>query len=1413
MKIFKKLLFLIPLVLLIVGCSVSNNSKPTTLDNTTTISDDNTKDNHTTVEQTTTEATTTEEDVFDVSVIKNFDDAAVIKGDGIFNKNSSTKIEITLNYGYEYVGLFNGEQQLTDELSYEITDITDNIFIAAIFKPINYSVNVSKNVDDEIATTIGSKEYPYKSSATIDFEIIDSEFLFVGLYDGTTLLTNELPYTIESVTKEMNLKAEFKQKTYDVVVKQSLNDAAVITGIGSFIKGSNTTITINTNPGYNYLGLYDGENELTTKTTYDLKNITEKVELKALFSANKYKVTTSCNDSALGTYTIIDGNYDCGSYIDLEVEPVTGYKLEGWYVNGVLYENSSDLTKFRVPAFDCEVVAKFTIKTFSVTITDNIDGLGDYYLNDCEYTSNNDYIYNWDSNVYYEIWSVKGYVFDYVLINGEKYEYNYEALYMDKNYELEVFYKLEDMHFYMMYDRDKLQNNRGIVIDILPDDFETGVIEYDYSSYKGYHYISGTYKYKTTINITLNIKTNYYLDGLLDTYDNVKYGSVSDNVITLTIDEYFNELLISLLGKICHIDVYSQDEITGSVTGTGDYHYGDKATIKATPNKGYKFIKWVDPDGNDYGVIYGYEHDYAPSEISVPLYGDATYIAVFVPDEFDCTITLVSRNCIKTLRTYVLTYLTEYDIEAIDCDGYTFAGWLENENIDSVFSADNVFKYTMTNENTTIYAYYTPNTYTVTFDFDGGSSSATTQDLVYGDEFETPIPTKENYTFGGYRLYFEEKTYNITEDNDGNQLYYYIRYKETNYNWLITNEYMFINDELVTNTNQTLHNGDIIKIIGHVSNIEVANASGIGTYKIAKDSKLVAHWMAKVTYLNYDGTLIDSKLVEINDTATNYYCSVDRFGYTYKYWSYNDEKFDFNTPITENITLVAYFEANEHDLKITKNSGIDSLIINGTTYTSTQTLKVKYDDIITISCTLRADYTFSYWYNKTLDEKDYRLSFAYTMPNLNIEFNPKTMSYLLYISVNESNYGSTDPVASSTFGHSVSYGDYLTVTATPNEGYAFIGWFNKNTDELVFDEAEYIFRPTDFDYDYTSGENFKFYIKAVFGSIKTEKYERLGNKIYFGYYPQTEITNNTLKDILDNLAGDHPVNDDVANQASVDAYLAKGTKWVAFNDHYYYPGGSGWSKTTTNLTTYQSETTYLNAPYMWYADVELEGTKYRGIWFRSYRSIGIARPNQSNSKSSSNQGSNGYGVGESYTYWFKYEKIEWDIIENNDGTVKLLANLSIDSMEYNYGYNSYDNSYVTSNIRNWLNGNFYNTAFSSLEKEVLEIMNVNNSKETTNNTETNTHASNTVTNDYVTLLSYSEANSLFQNNGERRTKATDYAKCQGITVTSDYSPYWLRSPDSASTDMASGVMYNGTISNNYVNYCSTGIRPVITITL
>ena len=1369
MKKINKLLFVIPLALLMFGCKKMTEktqfkAKSDDKTNVTTISTTEKTTKRTL--RTTTAMTTTEEDIFDVLVVKDIEEAATVKGDGIFNINSNTTIRITLNYGYDYLGLYDGKNKLTDELTYEIKDITESVVLTAKFSPKKYNVSVEKDIE-EAATITGDGEISYKSSTTIDAELAE-EYLFVGLYDGAKELTKELPYTIDSVTKALNLTAKFKQKTYDVVVNQSLEDAAVITGVGAFIKGSNTTINIEARQGYNYLGLCDANgNKLTDDTTYDVKDITEGVTLNALFSANKYSFKTSNDNELLGEINLVNDTFDCGTKIELEAKAIEGYELEGWYLNGQFYSDSDKII-FKVPGFDSELVAKFKIQEFSITITDNIEGLGLYFIDSGEYDSDYNYIFDYGTYVYFDIDDVKGYDFDYLLINGEEYNYDSDEVCMDKNYVIEVFYKLADIHFFMMYDNNKLSVNSGISIDVLPDNFDYGVIDNSYSDYDGYSYVDGYYKYKTTINITLNVKTNYYLDKLIDLNDDSSIGSIENNVITLTIDDYYDNILISLLGKICHITVEAHDPVTGTATGTGYYHYGDGARITAVANKGYKFIKWIDEKGNDYGVIYGYEHDYAPSDTVVPLYGDATYIAVFVPDEFNCRYTFVTDNKdTRVLNTMILTYLTEYEISAADYAGYTFAGWLESSDISTLFSTDNVLKYTMINEDSIIYAYYTPNTYNVTLDFNGGTGSVTSTTAIYDNELTTEIPTKEKYTFGGYYSYYNEKTYTIDEQDQGKQLYYYIRYKETNYNWLITNGYMFINDIAVTNVSQTLQAGDVIKIVSHVSNNKVVAANGKGIYNIPSDSKLVAHWMVNVKYLNYDGTICYDELIEIGAEAADYHCSTERTGYTYKYWSYNNEKFNFDTSVTENITLVAYYQANQYDLKISKSTGIDSYTINGTTYSSTQTLKIDYGTTLNISCTLKDGYTFSFWKNTTLDEKYYDKDLVYIMIDQDITINIKAMAYCLDISVNDSAYGTTDPTPTSYYFEYVSYGDSLKVKATANTGYAFEAWYNAETNELLTNDAEYEFIPSEFNYDYTSGVNFKFYIKAVFGKIKTDKYERLGNKIWFGYYPQTCLNPNlqdgnnaTLIEELKEMAGALPTLDTPANyEATKDS-----TKWSNYSSYYIYPAGS-WLKAETVIHPDYSTSikyTYLNAPHMWYIDIDYDKDgryDYRGVLIYSYRTDEIGENQSATSSSKTHQDDNYFGSSSYYrTYWFKYEMIEWDIIESGDNTYKLVANLALDSQNFSLGSNDYASSYV----RDFLINDFYNTAFSTTEKAIMNTMAIGSN------------------NDYVTLLTSEEVENYYQNTTDRFLKSTDYAQSQNCYVnTSTYSTttlyncYWM----------------------------------------
>ena len=95
--------------------------------------------------------------------------------------------------------------------------------------------------------------------------------------------------------------------------------------------------------------------------------------------------------------------------------------------------------------------------------------------------------------------------------------------------------------------------------------------------------------------------------------------------------------------------------------------------------------------------------------------------------------------------------------------GYSFAGWYTAAsggtkvlNADGTFTGSAVSGYTTTNAwdataNKTLYAQYTKNNYTLTFNANGGSVSTTTKSVQYGTTYtDLPTPTRTGYTFKGW---------------------------------------------------------------------------------------------------------------------------------------------------------------------------------------------------------------------------------------------------------------------------------------------------------------------------------------------------------------------------------------------------------------------------------------------------------------------------------------------------------------------------------------------------------------------------------------------------------------------------------------------------------------------------------------
>ena len=266
---------------------------------------------------------------------------------------------------------------------------------------------------------------------------------------------------------------------------------------------------------------------------------------------------------------------------------------------------------------------------------------------------------------------------------------------------------------------------------------------------------------------------------------------------------------------------------------------------------------------------------------------------------------------------------------------------------------------------------------------------------------------------------------------------------------------------------------------------------------------------------------------------------------------------------------------------------------------------------------------------------------------------------------------------------------------------------------------------------------------------------KVGDIIEFGSYPQSKITDSDLI-------------------AKIEA-VGKSISWVDYN--YYI--GTGTSD-DGNMKPVDGMMLYKDIPY--------NGSKYRAVKINQYRPYRTG-----NTSSETYQYDNGYNKGN--IYYFKYEPLSWRILDPSEGYV--MCNQIIDSQAYQnfiyYNGSEYYNSeacenyasdWVTSSLRQWLNNSFYNTAFSAEEKEQIGISHLENKS-----TYSSTYDS-ADTYDKIFLISYYDAaNSAYgfdsssdANDAARQLKGTDYAKCQGLYVSSSYDgPSWwrLRSPNNS----------------------------------
>lgn len=660
---------------------------------------------------------------------------------------------------------------------------------------------------------------------------------------------------------------------------------------------------------------------------------------------------------------------------------------------------------------------------------------------------------------------------------------------------------------------------------------------------------------------------------------------------------------------------------------------------------------------------------------------------------------------------------------------YKFAGWYSDIDL-----SNEVVSASMPGKDLTLYAKWVAVDYRITFVADGMTVASRSFNIETDYIDEPNVPNKKGYSgeWEEYNFISQENGF-IACDFSVNALYVPIKYS-IKYN--IVGPYDI--DDPIN------HNSTSYTIEDETKMLSPASKTGYTFIKWTKDGQditeivagsygditLTAVW-EPITYM------IEYQNAPINSNTTNYTVETETFplvvpgktGYDFVGWSddgeliteirqgsYGDKTITANWSV--HIYTITYLGVNgDYDVD-------EPLNPNATSYTIE-------DETKTLSPASKTGYNFIQW-NKEDGQRITEIV-AGSYGDITLTAHWETITYnICYelnggINVTNPNSFTVESVASGIAlndpsrdgGNIIEYqlnsdGNFTVI----RDSYNFKGWYNN----------------ADFYGDAVSEislgllGDLRLYAKWEKQEIVSqEPYIIQEDTIYFGMYPQTRITDG-----------------------------ATIVKLGGFDNTW---------------TSYEYLINDSITEFMYYKDVILDGVKYRGVYFTKYRPYMCA---YSGIAGNSFQDDNGYYT--STIYWFKYEPIEWKIIQSDDSQVTLVSSLMLDAQQYDYQSDgSYSDKYFyDSTIYEWLNKEFVNNAFNSMQKTLICAD--------------------------VLLPSIEEAGNI------NEIAHTDYAESQGIEKN---APMWLRGTELY--NLNAPVVIDNTYSTRFCYRTSCGILPVVKI--
>ena len=201
---------------------------------------------------------------YTITVTANPADGGTVSGGGIFNYGQSCTLTATPATGYNFVRWTKNGQQVSTNATYTFS-VTESAAFVAQFQLQSCAIFVSAYpVEGGIATGGGS--YLYGDNLTV-MATANEGYNFINWVEDDNVVSTEANYSF-TVTGSRSLTAIFDLKTFEIAASVDPEEAASISGSGTYNYGEEVTLTFDRNEDWAFQNWTENGEVVSEEMTY-----------------------------------------------------------------------------------------------------------------------------------------------------------------------------------------------------------------------------------------------------------------------------------------------------------------------------------------------------------------------------------------------------------------------------------------------------------------------------------------------------------------------------------------------------------------------------------------------------------------------------------------------------------------------------------------------------------------------------------------------------------------------------------------------------------------------------------------------------------------------------------------------------------------------------------------------------------------------------------------------------------------------------------------------------------------------------------------------------------------------------------------------------------------------------------------